>query len=155
MRYTCNGSGTVRGLKEIDVDIPAGIESGDVFTKPKAGASGSRGLPPGDLDIKVQVLDDSIFRRDGADIHVDACISVTQAILGGKIKVPTLSGSKLLKIPKGVQPGDVLVLRREGIPERVGLVNKGNQYVRFIVKFPTQITERQQSILQEIAEEAT
>lgn len=151
--YTCKGSGTVRGLKEIDVNIPAGIESGDIIRVPRAGASGSRGVPPGDLDIQVQVLEDSIFRRDGEDIYVDACINVTQAIMGGKIKVPTLSGNILLKIPKGVQPGDVLVLRGKGIPKRVGLIDQGDQYVQFRVKIPTKITERQRSILEEIAKE--
>lgn len=151
--YTCKGSGTVRGLKEIDVNIPAGIESGDIIRVPRAGASGSRGVPPGNLDIKVQVLDDSIFRRDGEDIYVEACISVTQAIIGGKIKVPTLSGSMLLKIPKGVQPGDVLRLRGKGIPRQVGFMDQGDQYVQFRVKFPTKISERQRSILEEIAKE--
>ena len=73
---TC--SGTVRGLKEIDVNIPAGLLSGDIIRVPRAGASGSRGVPPGNLDIKVQVPDDSIFRRDGEDIYVEACISITQ-----------------------------------------------------------------------------
>jgi len=73
--------------------------------------------------------------------------------MGGKIKVPTLSGNILLKIPKGVQPGDVLVLRGKGIPKRVGLTDQGDQYVQFRVKIPTKITERQRSILEEIAKE--
>lgn len=73
--------------------------------------------------------------------------------MGGKIKVPTLSGNILLKIPKGVQPGDVLVLRGKGIPKRVGLIDQGDQYVQFRVKIPTKITERQRSILEEIAKE--
>ena len=63
----CTCSGTFRGLKEIDVNIPAGILSGDIIRVPRAGASESRGVPPGNLNIKVQALDDSIFRRDGAD----------------------------------------------------------------------------------------
>eukprot|EP01018_Ginkgo_biloba_P028982 Gb_03513 [translate_table: standard] len=151
--HTCKGSGTVRGLKEIDVNIPAGIESGDTIRVPRAGASGSRGVPPGNLNIKVQVLDDSIFRRDGANIYVDAHISVTQAILGGKIKVPTLTGDVQLKIPKGVQPGDILVLRGKGIPKRVGFVDQGDQYVQFRVQFPTNISERQRYLLEEIARE--
>ncbi|KAH9316036.1 hypothetical protein KI387_024663, partial [Taxus chinensis] len=73
------------------------------------------------------------------------------AILGGKINVPTLSGDVMLKIPKGVQPGDVVVLRGKGIPKRVGFVDQGDQYVQFRVKYPTKITERQRSILEEIA----
>jgi molecular chaperone DnaJ len=76
-----------------------------------------------------------------------------QAIIGGKIKVPTLSGNILLKIPKRVQPGDVLVLRGKGIRKRVGFVDQGDQYIQFRVKFPTKITERQRSILEEIAKE--
>jgi DnaJ-class molecular chaperone len=157
--HTCKGSGTVRGLKEIDVNVPEGIRPGDVITVPEGGVSGSRGFCPGRLDVRVQVHDDPIFRIDGNDIYVDACVSFTQAFLGGKIRVPTLSGTMLLKIPKGVQPGDVLRLRGKGILKRVILINggdqyrRGDQYVQFRVNFPTKITERQRSILEEISKE--
>ncbi|XP_057818678.1 chaperone protein dnaJ 1, mitochondrial isoform X2 [Cryptomeria japonica] len=154
--HTCKGHGTVRGQKEIDVTIPAGIKSGDTISVPRAGASGNRGVPPGNLNINIRVHDDSTFRRDGADIYYHASISLTEAILGGKINVPTLSGDMMLKIPKGVQPDDVVVLRGKGIPKHVGFIDKGDQYVKFCVKLPMKITERQRSILEEIArDEAT
>ncbi|KAK1314628.1 hypothetical protein QJS10_CPA06g02161 [Acorus calamus] len=88
-----------------------GVDSGDKIRIPKAGNSGGRGLQPGNLIIIIHVVKDPVFQRDGADIYVDSQISFTQAILGGEIEVPTLSGKTKVKIPKGVQHGQLLVLR--------------------------------------------
>ncbi|KAM2493013.1 hypothetical protein PS1_044490 [Malus domestica] len=85
----------------------------------------------------IKVDEDPIFARDGADLYVDSNISFTQAILGGTVEVPTLSGKIEVKIPKGVQPGQHLVLRGKGLPKHGFLVKHGDQYVRFRVKFPT------------------
>ncbi|KAK7822593.1 chaperone protein dnaj 1 [Quercus suber] len=115
---SCRGSGTVEGVKEIKVTIPAGVDSGDTIRVPGAG-NGGRGNP--------------VFTRDGADIYVNSNISFTQAILGGTVDVPTLSGKTQLKIPKGVQPGQLLVLRGKGLPKHGFLVDHGDQYVRFRV----------------------
>ncbi|XP_048226529.1 chaperone protein dnaJ 1, mitochondrial isoform X1 [Ricinus communis] len=97
------------------------------------------------------VEDDPVFTRDGVDVYVDANISFTQAILGGKVDVPTLSGKFQIKIPKGVQPGQLLVLRGKGLPKHGFLVDHGDQFVRFRINFPTAINERQRAILEEFA----
>ncbi|KAJ0984681.1 hypothetical protein J5N97_003037 [Dioscorea zingiberensis] len=152
----CKGSGVVEGVKNINVSIPAGVDSGDTINVPKAGNSGGQGVLPGNLYIKLRVMKDPVFIRDGADIYVDSHISFTDAILGGKVEVPTLCGKTQVKIPKGVQPGQQLVLRGRGLPKRIGLVDHGDQYVRFRVHFPSQVNERQRAILEEFAkEEAT
>lgn len=149
---SCRGSGVVEGIKEVKVTIPAGVDSGDTIRVPGAG-SGGRGSQPGSLFIKIKVAEDLIFTRDGADIYVDSNISFTQAILGGMIDVPTLSGKKQVKIPKGVQPGQLLVLRGKGLPKHGFLVSHGDQYVRFRVNFPTELNERQRALLEEFAKE--
>lgn len=149
---SCRGSGTVEGVKEIKVTIPAGVDSGDTIRVPGAG-NGGRGSQRGNLFIKLKVAADPVFTRDGADIYVNSNISFTQAILGGTVDVPTLSGKTQLKIPKGVQPGQLLVLRGKGLPKHGFLVDHGDQYVRFRVNFPTEINERQRAILEELAEE--
>ncbi|RZC46890.1 hypothetical protein C5167_039827 [Papaver somniferum] len=150
----CRGGGVVEGVKEVTVIIPAGVESGDTISVKNAGNSGGRGVQPGNLYIKLNVAKDSIFRRDGADIHVDANISFTQAIIGGKVHVPTLSGKVQIKIPKGVQPGHTVVLRSKGLPTHGGYIQDfGDQYVHFCVKFPTSLNERQRALMEEFAKE--
>ncbi|GMY07009.1 chaperone protein dnaJ 1, mitochondrial isoform X1 [Fagus crenata] len=149
---SCRGSGMVEGVKEIKVTIPAGVDSGDTIRVPGAG-NGGRGSQPGSLFIKLKVAEDLVFARDGADIYVDSNISFTQAIMGGMVDVPTLSGKMQLKIPKGVQPGQLLVLRGKGLPKHGFIVDHGDQYVRFRVNFPTEINERQRAILEEFAKE--
>ncbi|XP_062228459.1 chaperone protein dnaJ 1, mitochondrial-like [Phragmites australis] len=150
----CKGSGVVDGMKYVNVTIPAGVDSGDTIHVPEAGNSGGLGAQPGSLYIKLQVAIDPVFVRDGADIHVEKRISFTQAILGGKVEVPTLNGKTEVKIPKGVQSGQVLVLRGKGLPNLAGY--SGDQYVRFRIHFPSVVTERQRALLEEFAvEEAT
>ncbi|RZC26024.1 chaperone protein dnaJ 1, mitochondrial-like isoform X2 [Glycine soja] len=131
---TCGGSGAVEGVKEVKVTIPAGVDSGDTIHVPEGGNAAGSGGRPGSLYIKIKVTEDSIFVRDGADIYVDSNISFTQ-------------------IPKGVQHGQLLVLRGKGLPKHGFLVHHGDQYVRFRVNLPIEINERQRAILEELAKE--
>ncbi|XP_020173120.1 chaperone protein dnaJ 1, mitochondrial isoform X1 [Aegilops tauschii subsp. strangulata] len=153
---TCKGAGVVDGMKYANVIIPAGVDSGDTIHVREAGNSGGRGAIPGSLYIKLRVASDPVFVRDGADVHVDKKISFTQAMLGGKIEVPTLDGKTEIKIPKGVQPGQVVVLRGKGLelPNQAGYF--GDQHVRFKIHFPLKVNERQRALLEDFAaEEAT
>ncbi|XP_068637227.1 chaperone protein dnaJ 1, mitochondrial isoform X2 [Aristolochia californica] len=149
----CKGSGVVEGVKDVKVVIPAGVESGDTIRVLGAGNSGGRGFHSGNLYIKLKVSEDPIFKRDGADIYVDSHISFTQAILGGKVEVPTLSGKIQVKIPKGVQHGQTMVLRGKGLPRHSVLVDHGDQYVRFHIHFPLKVSDRQQMLLEELEKE--
>ncbi|PIN13070.1 Molecular chaperone (DnaJ superfamily) [Handroanthus impetiginosus] len=149
----CKGSGVCQGVRDVKVTIPAGVDSGDTIHVPKAGNSGGWGRSPGNLFIKLKVAEDSIFSRQGADLYVDSYISFTQAILGGRVEVPTLSGKMQLQIPRGVQHGQLVVLRGKGLPRSGFLVDHGDQYVRFCIKFPSTVTEKQRAILEEFEKE--
>ncbi|KAF2582527.1 hypothetical protein F2Q68_00005710, partial [Brassica cretica] len=150
---SCRGSGVVEATKTVEVVIPAGMESGASVTIDDAGHVRSRTSRPGKLYIKFKVANDSTFSRDGSDIYVDANISFTQAILGGKVVVPTLSGKTEIDIPKGAQPGELLILRGKGLPKQGFFVDHGDQYVRLRVSVPTELNERQRAILEEFAKE--
>ncbi|EOY15360.1 Chaperone protein DNAj, putative isoform 1 [Theobroma cacao] len=150
---SCQGSGVVEGVKEVKVTIPAGVDSGDTIRIPEAGNIRRQGSQPGNLFIKIKVADDPVFARDGADVYVNSNISFTQAILGGKVEVPTLSGKIQVKIPKGCQHEELLVLRGKGLPKHGFIVHHGDQYVRFRVNLPTVINDRQRAILEELAKE--
>lgn len=141
------------GVKDVNVTIPAGFDSGDTICVPKAGNHGGRGIQPGNLYIELKVEKDPVFQRDGTDIYVDTRISFTQAILGDKIEVPTLSGKTQVKIPEGVQHGQLLVLRGRGLPKQIGYVDQGDLYVRFRIHFPLSVNDHQRKLLEEFAEE--
>ncbi|XP_073137682.1 chaperone protein dnaJ 1, mitochondrial isoform X2 [Henckelia pumila] len=149
----CKGSGVCEGVKDVKVTIPAGVDFGDTVHVPKAGNAGGWGRSPSNLFIKLKVAEDPIFSRQGADIYVNNHISFTQAILGGKVEVPTLSGNLQLRIPKGVQHGHLVVLRGKGLPRSGFLITHGDQYVRFCINFPLTVSERQRAILEEFEEE--
>ncbi|XP_049385924.1 chaperone protein dnaJ 1, mitochondrial [Solanum stenotomum] len=149
----CKASGVVEAIKDVKVTIPAGVDSGDTIRVPKAGHAGRRGVQPGSLFIKLKVAKDPLFAREGADLYVDYHISFTKAILGGKVEVPTLAGKTKIQVPKGVQPGQLVVLRGKGLPKSGFLVNHGDQYVRFRIDFPSALNERQRAIMEEFAQE--
>ncbi|PWA98476.1 chaperone protein DnaJ [Artemisia annua] len=149
---SCGGSGVVEVVKEVKVEIPAGVESGGIISVPRAGRVGRRGQP-GTLTIKLKVADDPVFQRDGADLYVDSNIGFTQAIVGGKVEVPTLNGKTQVKIPKGVQHGQLAILRGKGLPRKGFFVDHGDLYVRFRINFPTVVNDRQRAILEEFAKE--
>ncbi|KAF5746787.1 Chaperone protein DNAj putative isoform 1 [Tripterygium wilfordii] len=150
---SCRGYGAVEGVKEVKVTIPTGMDTGDTIRVPGAGNFGGPRSHSGSLYIKLKVADDPVFSRDGADVYVDYKISLTQAMLGGKVEVPTLSGKTQVKIPKGVQHGQLLVLRGKGLPKHGFLVDHGDQFVRFRINFPTEVNARQRAILEEFAKE--
>lgn len=149
---SCGGSGIVEVVKEVKVPIPAGVDSGDIISVPRAGKVGRRGQS-GTLIIKLKVAEDPVFQRDGADLYVDSNIGFTQAIIGDKVEVPTLNGKTPVKIPKGVQHGQLTILRGRGLPRKGFFVDHGDQYVRFRIHFPTVVNDRQRAILEEFAKE--
>ncbi|GMN40080.1 hypothetical protein TIFTF001_009315 [Ficus carica] len=151
---SCKGSGVVEGVREVKVTIPPGVDTGDTIRVPGAGNTGGLGRLFLCFSLYLLVVaKDPNFTRDGADVYVDCNISFTQAILGGKVEVPTLSGTTEVQIPKGVQSGQLLVLRGKGLSKHGLLVKHGDQYVRFRINFPTKLNERQRAILEELAQE--
>ncbi|KAH7289852.1 hypothetical protein KP509_30G021400 [Ceratopteris richardii] len=148
---SCYGVGTFPKLKEVEIDFPPGVKNGETLRLAGEGGAGPRGHPPGDLFVKLKVLPDPIFRRQGSDVHVDSSISFTQAILGGTVQVPTLTGHAVLKILPGTQPGQKLCLKGKGI--KAHHKPPGNQVVNIRVEMPKTLTRRQRLIIEELAKE--
>ncbi len=143
--------------RTVECDIPAGIDTGMNLRLGGQGAEGDPGAPRGDLMVTVIVEEDDFFHRDGADVHVEVPISVTQAILGGSVDVKTLTGEAEMTIPKGCQPDSKMVMRGKGIPylqgRGVGGNRKGNQIVHLKIEIPKTITPRQEELLREFDKE--
>ncbi|GMH04438.1 hypothetical protein Nepgr_006277 [Nepenthes gracilis] len=149
---TCNGNRVVRGSKTIELDVMPGVDNDETIKVSRSGGADPDGYDPGDLYVTIKVRDDPVFRREGSDIHVDAILSITQAILGGTVQVPTLTGDVVLKVRPGTQPGQKVVLRKKGIKTR-GSFSFGDQYVHFNVSIPTNLTPRQRELIEEFAKE--
>ena len=126
---------SIQGGQTVKVRIPAGAREGDKLRVKGAGGSAGPGMPPGDLLLVVRVKPHPFFTRDGLDLTVDVPITVSEAYLGAKVEVPTISGSVQLKVPAGTQSGQVLRLRGKGVTRGT---QTGDLYVRFLIKIPTQ-----------------
>ncbi|MCL7037921.1 hypothetical protein MKW94_010754 [Papaver nudicaule] len=149
---SCNGKRVVRGSKTVKVDVMAGIDDFDTLKIYGSGGSDPSGHQSGDLYVTVKVRKDPIFQREGRDIHVNASLSIVQAILGGTIKVPTLTGDVVVKVHAGTQPGQKVVLRGKGIKTRNSF-SCGDQYVHYNVSIPTKLTQRQRTLIEEFGKE--
>ena len=146
--HICAGKGRIRHTVEKEVNIPAGIDDGQVISVRGAGDAGSNGGPSGDLRININVRPHPIFERDGFDVYCEIPITFAQATLGDEIIVPTLDGKVKFNIHEGTQPGDEIRLRGKGI-QRLNYSGRGDQYVKIIVEVPKDLTKAQKTKLKE------
>ncbi|HEX6589456.1 MAG TPA: molecular chaperone DnaJ [Longimicrobiales bacterium] len=147
---TCSGSGVQRSDREIEVEVPAGVSSGDYITMRGQGNAAPGGGARGDLVVVMDVKDDPRFVRDGADLVHDLAVTFSQAALGAEVEVPTVDGVARVTIPAGTQSGRMLRLRGRGLPHLRG-GGRGDQLVRVIVWTPTRLDVEQERLLRELA----
>ncbi|XP_039133606.1 chaperone protein dnaJ GFA2, mitochondrial-like isoform X1 [Dioscorea cayenensis subsp. rotundata] len=149
---SCKGEQLVMRAKSVKIDVMSGVDNGETIKVYGQGGADPDGERPGHLFVNIKVRPDPVFRREGKDIHVDVVLHLSQAILGGNINVPTLTGDVILKVKQGTQPGQKVVLKGKGIRTRNSSLY-GNQYVHFNVSIPTSPTERQRMLLEEFEKE--
>lgn len=139
---------TING-KNIRITIPAGIEDGQTIKIKGYGGDGIQGGPKGDLYITFSLLNNTSFKRDGANLYKTIEIPLTKAILGGEIIVETLSGKVKLKVKPGTQNGTKIKLKGKGFPiyKKNGF---GDLYITFSPKIPTNLTEQQKKLFEEL-----
>ncbi len=142
----CKGKGNIRKNRTIKVNIPAGVDTGNVMPLRGQGEHGLRGGTPGDLYIKINVTPSKVFTRKGNDIYIDTHISMAKAALGTEITVATVDGNVKYTIPAGTQSGTMFRLKSKGI-QRVNSTGKGDQYVKVIVDIPKSLNKAQEEAL--------
>lgn len=147
----CRGEGRVRTERTLEVEIPAGVATGNYLTLRGQGNIGPRGGPRGDIQVVLEVEEDPNFLRDGDDLIVDLPLSFSQAALGAQVEIPTVYGPETIRVPAGVQSGEVLTLRGKGLP-RLGGGGRGDQHVRLHVWTPTELSPEQEALLRRLAE---
>ena len=148
----CNGSGRLREEKSLSVKIPAGVETGTRLKLVGEGGAGSKGGPPGDLYVVIQVKEHPFFHRRGNDIYCQVPISFAQAALGADLEVETLEGREKVSVAEGTQSSDLLYLRGKGVPHLNGY-GRGDQILELVVMTPKKLTSRQRELLEELAQE--
>ncbi|WP_234121435.1 molecular chaperone DnaJ [Clostridium hydrogenum] len=142
----CHGSGIERKRRKISVNIPAGVDTGNVIPLRGQGEHGKNNGPAGDLYINIKVIPSKEFKRQGFDIYLDTHISFPKAALGTEIAVPTIDGDVKYTVPAGTQSGTVFRLKGKGVP-KVNSSGRGDQYVKVIVDIPKSLNEKQKEAL--------
>ena len=149
---TCAGSGITQESKRYRVNIPAGVHDGSRIRLAGKGEAGYRGGPRGDLYVTTRVAPSPVFRqRPDGNLDVDLPVSVTEAIQGATIEVPTLNGSKRIKIPPGTQHGSTQRLKGEGPPRTSGS-GRGDIHYRVQLQVPSELSDEQRAAVQKLAE---
>ncbi|MBQ6820301.1 MAG: molecular chaperone DnaJ [Clostridium sp.] len=143
---SCHGRGHARKTRKIKVNIPAGVDTGNVMPLRGQGNHGVNGGSPGDLYIRINVASSKTFVRKGNDIYIDTHISMGKAALGTEITVATVDGDVKYTIPAGTQSGTLFRLKGKGVP-RVNSSGRGDQYVKVIVDIPKNLNEKQKDAL--------
>jgi len=133
------------------LDVPAGIESGQRIRISGAGHAGEPGGPAGDLYVEAIVAEDERFERHGRDLVAVAEVSVTRAMLGGAVTIPTLDGEREVEIPAGSQTGERITLRGVGLPSLHG-GRRGDQHVLVDVFVPTRLNKEQRELARQLDE---
>jgi len=148
---SCRGTGLRNVSKELEVNIPAGIDHGQRITLRGMGNEGMRGGPAGDLYISVNVRPHPVFERDGFDIYCEIPITFTDAALGAQISIPTLEGKTTYDIPEGTQSGTTFTMKGKGIPNINGR-GRGDLIFKVMVEVPKSLNDAQKDALRKFAD---
>src|SRR3954447_23181564 len=138
--HTCHGEGRRRELKRYKVNIPAGVRDGSRIRLAGKGEAGLRGGQAGDLYVVTHVSESPVFERKGDHFEVEVPITVAEALGGADVEVPTLHGTKKLRVPPGTKHGTVQRLRGEG-PAVPGGSGKGDLRYRFVIDVPGDLSD--------------
>ncbi len=148
----CKGTGKKPFKRELKLRIPSGVQTGQTLRFAGGGIPGV-GHPPGDLFVKVRVMDDGAFTRKGQDLFVSCIVTLSQALRGDLVEVPCIDGRSIqVGIPRPLRPGSPIRIEGEGV-KGITSHGRGDLYVEFQIALPTKMTPRAQKLSEELAEE--
>ncbi|HLZ72601.1 MAG TPA: J domain-containing protein [Dehalococcoidia bacterium] len=147
----CEGAGSVSKPRRIEVKIPAGVKTGSRVRIAGEGQPGTGGAPKGDLYLKITVLPNERFERNGDDLIEETPVPLYDALLGGEVTVATMTGRVALKIPAGTQNGKSIRLSGKGMP-KLGQSGHGDLYVKVRVVLPSELSARERQLFEELRE---
>ena len=147
----CSGNGITRENRNIEINIPGGIQSEQVLTLRGQGEAGRNGGPAGDMQILIQVEPHKLLKREGYDVFVDVPVSFTEALLGAKVKIPGINETLELVIPELTQTGTILSVKGKGTK----ILNKnsyGDLFAKIIVEMPKSLDKKERELVKELEE---
>ena len=147
---TCKGAGRVERERQMEVKVPAGVETGSRLRITGEGEGGASGGGAGDLYVVIHVKEHEQFERQGSNLYAAVPVTFAQAALGSEIMVKTLAGEQPLKIPAGTQTGTVFRLKGHGMPV-LGGRGHGDLFVSVALRTPTTLTREQRRLLEELS----
>ncbi|MFY9784037.1 MAG: J domain-containing protein [Acidimicrobiales bacterium] len=147
----CRGEGRRRESVTLSVHVPAGVEDGSTMRLADRGPAGLRGGPNGRLFVHLRVLSDPRFIRNGDDLHHEAHVAFSQAVLGATITVPTLRDTITIDVDPGSANGTVQRVRHEGVEHLHGR-GRGDLFVHLVVDVPTELDDASENLLRQWAE---
>ena len=147
---TCGGEGRLREMKRYRVNIPKGVRQGSRIRLAGKGEAGLRGGPPGDLYVITHVTESDVFKPKGDNLEVEVPITVAEALAGAEVEVPTLHGTKKLRVAPGTKHGTVQRLRGEGAPI-LGKSGNGDLHYRFVIDMPATLTDEQKAAVEQLS----
>jgi len=148
---TCAGAGAVRTVKRLRVNIPAGVRDGSRIRLAGKGEPGRNGGPPGDLYLITNVSPSPLFTRKGNNLEVQVPLSIPEALRGADVQVPTLNGTKTLRVRPGTAHGTVQRLRGEGPPKLGSGSDRGDIHYRFVIDVPQKLSQEQEQAVEELS----
>lgn len=148
---TCGGSGAQRGMRRLRVNIPAGVHDGTRIRLAGKGEPGPQGGQPGDLYVITRVTPSPVFKQAGDRLEVEVPLTIPEAVRGGVVEVPTLHGSKKLRVQPGTKHGTVQRLRGEGAPRPSGK-GRGDIYYRFVIDVPESLSAEQSEAVDRLSQ---
>ena len=146
---TCRGEGRTRARRTVSVRIPAGFDDGMSLRYAGEGEPGLRGGPPGDLYVAVRARPHKTLKREGEHLITEATINLAQAALGDTITVAGVDGPERVEVQGGTQPGDVVTLKRKGVPRLRG-GGRGDLHVVIRVEIPRSLSSKQKELFEEL-----
>jgi molecular chaperone DnaJ len=149
---TCKGSGTHVEEEKITIDIPVGIDDGQMLSMSGKGEAGERGVPPGDLLIRVHVARHKTLQREGSQIYSKIEITFSEAALGVKKEIETVEGKVTMTLPAGTQPGEVFRMRGKGMPALHGR-SRGDHMVTVSIQIPKKLSRKAKEALEILQKE--
>jgi molecular chaperone DnaJ len=148
---TCGGTGAQRNIRKLRVNIPAGVRDGSRIRLAGKGEAGLRGAEPGDLYVITRVQESPVFKTVGDNVEVEVPLTIPEAVRGAIVEVPTLNGTKRLRVPAGTKHGTIQRLRGEG-PPRPGGKAKGDMRYRFVIDVPDSLSPEQAEAIDRLSQ---
>ncbi len=146
----CHGAGRIEREKQMEVRIPAGVETGSRLRVQGEGEAGTQGGPSGDLYVVIHLAEHERFERQGSNLYASLPITFAQAALGSEVNIETIEGDENIKVPSGTQTGTVFRVKGKGMPV-LGGRGRGDLFVSVTVITPTTLTREQRKLLEQLA----